>query len=139
MTLLGLNFEETMLSSQHGPSRESKLFDLPQHENVKNPINSNSIDKWKNKLSKKEVQVVETICYKTSKNFNYLNFKQSQYVLPRFQPKTSIVILRLKIRLLKLFFILPLNIRKSTFYLIDIRYLRSLAYVNLNKPTQKVL
>lgn len=67
---LGIDFKESMLNR----SQSNHLGDvsgLNHHKNVKNPINSSSIGKWRNTLSEEEKKTVNNLCYRNLKKLGY--------------------------------------------------------------------
>lgn len=59
------------------PKLESKKLEIRSkgwnftHKNLNKPINPNFIDKWKNELSEKQIQTIESIVYKYASKFDY--------------------------------------------------------------------
>lgn len=74
-TFLGMDYQKSMIENYHSTFKDlGDTVSLKHHANVKRPINGDSIDKWKNKLSPIQVNKINQIC---SKGFEVLNYKVS--------------------------------------------------------------
>jgi hypothetical protein len=79
---MGLEFDDKMLHFQ-GLAKDIKKYiqeNLPgneynklktMHHNLENTITENRVDAYKKELSEKEITILDSICYKVGKNFNY--------------------------------------------------------------------
>ena len=67
---LGISYEDKMLEYHKNLNLMGDTL-LSHHRNLKNPINQNSIGKWKNELSFREQAVVENLLYHYLKKYNY--------------------------------------------------------------------
>ncbi|MBK6985224.1 MAG: sulfotransferase domain-containing protein [Bacteroidetes bacterium] len=80
---MGLNFNDKMLNFQNLAKDIKKYIEqnLPEneysklksmHHNLENTITENRVNVYKNELSKEEISILDSICYKTGNQFGYL-------------------------------------------------------------------
>ncbi|WP_240377978.1 sulfotransferase family protein [Bacillus piscicola] len=68
---LEIKYKDSMLNR----SKTNQLGDVSghsHHENVKNPINTSSIGKWRSELGEQDKETVNNLCYKNLKKLGYV-------------------------------------------------------------------
>ncbi|TXB64204.1 sulfotransferase [Vicingus serpentipes] len=87
---LNIAFDEQMLHNhENSVMKKFEKADLPQaakdkiiemHNRLKMPLNNERINYWENKFSALDLILIETICSKTAKEFDYLSFSKATLV-----------------------------------------------------------
>jgi hypothetical protein len=123
MEFLQLEFKEEMLES-HKSTRElaknNSYLSLPHHQNTSNPINQESLHKWKKALDAQELKIIHAICYQLGNELAYdipeeqLNFQQR---IRLFFAKRRIMVIH---GMVKTLFWFPFEIRKIIFGVVSL-------------------
>jgi hypothetical protein len=74
MQFLNLSFEDRMLNSYKSIksfTKENNYLSLPHHQNIGNPINTDSLNKWKKSFSLSDIKIINSICYEMATKYNY--------------------------------------------------------------------
>ncbi|MBQ20620.1 MAG: hypothetical protein CMD31_07675 [Flavobacteriales bacterium] len=84
---LTISFNEKMLHTHENSvmekfekadlSKAAKDKIIEMHNRLKMPLNNERINYWKDKFSNQDLILIETICSKTAKEFNYLSFSKA--------------------------------------------------------------
>lgn len=87
---LTISFNEKMLQNHENSVMEKfEKADLPQaakdkiiemHNRLKMPLNNERVNYWRDKFSNQDLILIETICSKTAKEFNYMSFSKANPV-----------------------------------------------------------
>lgn len=85
---LTISFDEKMLHNHENSVMDKfEKADLPQttkdkiiemHHRLRMPLNNERINYWKDKFSNQDLILIETICSKTAKEFNYMSFSKAK-------------------------------------------------------------
>jgi hypothetical protein len=74
MNHLGLPFSEAMLEGHTTLNKKkdkNPFYSLDHHQNVSNPINTKSIDKWKKNLNERQQRIIHRVCHKYATELSY--------------------------------------------------------------------
>jgi protein-tyrosine sulfotransferase len=69
---IGFEFEEEMLSSYQKQANVLGISDAPHHQNVKGALSSNSIGKWKERMTQEQIVQTEKLIGKNLERFKYI-------------------------------------------------------------------
>ena len=122
MSFLDLKYDSQLLNSHKKIKpliKESNFYSLPHHRNTGNPINTKSLEKWKNNLNKNDVKIINTICFEFALKNGYQLDKGSLSFSESIKYQISKNIMNAFSFSMKVFFNSPFLVRKVIYTIVS--------------------
>jgi hypothetical protein len=122
MRFLKLEYDNQLLNSYKNITpltKESNFYSLPHHRNTGNPINTKSLDKWKENLTENDIKIINTICCEFALENEYKLNKGRLSLIESTKYQLSKIIMNFFRFSMKSFFNSPFWLRKFIYAIVS--------------------